>query len=299
MKLFRLLSRSIRDASKSIVRNISLSLASILSITITLILLGSFLIASYNIDKFTKDIKEDVSVIVFINSSLSDTQINELKTQILKDDNITNLIYESKEEVKEKLAQESDTLKAIMETWQKNENPLYGTFEFKVKKLEKITETVNTIKEFKGVSMVEYGESFVTSLLEIVTTIQNIVIATLVALVVVTAFLIANTIKLTITARKNEISIMRLVGASNTAIKLPFIFEGLFLGIIGSIIPIIICVYGYIVMYNNLGGTLFTPIIKLIKPEPFVYTISLMLLLTGIFVGMWGSARAVRKHLRI
>lgn len=299
MKLFRMLGRSIRDASKSIVRNISLSLASILCITITLILLGSFLIASYNIDKFTKDIKKDVSVIVFIDSSLSETKINDLRTEISNNSNITNLTYESKEQVKAKLSQESDTLKTIMETWQKNENPLYGTFEFKVKKLETINQTVAEVKTLKGVSMVEYGESFVTNLLEVIKTIQNIVVFTITALVIVTAFLIANTIKLTITARKAEIGIMRLVGASNMTIKLPFIFEGLFLGFIGSIIPIILCVYGYSVMYNNLGGTVFTPIIKLIKPEPFVYSISLMLMAIGVLVGMWGSARAVRKHLRV
>lgn len=299
MKLFRMLGRSIRDASKSIVRNISLSLASILCIAITLILLGSFLIASYNIDKFTKDIKKDVSVIVFIDSSLSEIKINNLKNEISSNSNVTKLTYESKEQVRDKLSQESDTLKTIMETWQKNENPLYGTFEFKVNKLETINETVAEIKALNGVSMVEYGESFVTSLLGVVKTVQNIVIVTITALVIVTAFLIANTIKLTITARKAEIGIMRLVGASNMTIKLPFIFEGLFLGLIGSVVPIIICIYGYSAMYNNLGGTVFTPIIKLIKPEPFVYAISLMLVLIGVLVGMWGSARAVRKHLRV
>ena len=92
---------------------------------------------------------------------------------------------------------------------------------------------------------------------------------------------------------------MRLVGASNLNIKIPFIFEGLFLGILGSIIPIIVTVYGYVALYNNFNGQLFSPFIKLVEPEPFVFLTSLILLAIGIIVGMYGSYRAVRKYLKI
>ena len=92
---------------------------------------------------------------------------------------------------------------------------------------------------------------------------------------------------------------MRLVGASNINIKIPFILEGLFLGIIGSIIPIVITIYGYIAIYNKFGGKLFTQIIQLIKPEPFVYMVSATLIAIGMIVGMFGSWRAVKKHLKI
>lgn len=119
------------------------------------------------------------------------------------------------------------------------------------------------------------------------------------ALIVVTAFLISNTIKITIFSRKREIEIMRLVGASNLNIKIPFLFEGLFLGIFGSIIPILGTIYGYTALYNNFNGQLFSPFIQLLKPEPFIYIISAILLGIGILVGMFGSSRAVKKHLKI
>ena len=114
-----------------------------------------------------------------------------------------------------------------------------------------------------------------------------------VALVCVTAFLIANTIKLTIFSRKTEIEIMRLVGASNTAIKLPFVFEGFILGVLGSLIPVALSIYGYTILYSQTGGYVFTKIITL------VLYVSLILLGIGSVVGMLGSWWAVRKHLKI
>ena len=92
---------------------------------------------------------------------------------------------------------------------------------------------------------------------------------------------------------------MRLVGTSNYAIKLPFIFEGLFLGIIGSIIPIILTIYGYIIAYSKLDGHLFSKMISLVKPFGFVAYVSLILLVIGAFVGVFGSYKAVRKYLKV
>ena len=92
---------------------------------------------------------------------------------------------------------------------------------------------------------------------------------------------------------------MRLVGASNTSIKLPFVFEGFVLGVFGSIIPILISIYGYVFLYNQTGGYVFTQIITLVEPFPFVLTVSLILLVIGSLVGMLGSWRAVKKYLKI
>ena len=92
---------------------------------------------------------------------------------------------------------------------------------------------------------------------------------------------------------------MRLIGASNLNIRIPFIIEGLFLGALGSIIPILMTIYGYETLYQKFGGQLFSPFIKLTRPEPFVYQVSAILLVIGMLVGMFGSLRAAKKHLKV
>ena len=148
--------------------------------------------------------------------------------------------------------------------------------------------------------MVKYGEGMVEQLVTVFDMVRKISIVIVAALVVVTAFLITNTIKITIFSRKREIEIMRLVGASNISIKIPFIIEGLFIGIIGSVIPIIITIFGYTTLYDFFDGKLFnSSLATLVEPMPFIYNVSGVLLLIGIIVGMIGSYQAVRKYLKI
>ena len=186
-----------------------------------------------------------------------------------------------------------------MKGWTEDDNPLQDTFLVKVKDINDIADVAKRIKKMDGVSIVKYGEGMVEQLISIFEVVRKICMGTVIALVLVTAFLISNTIKITIFSRRREIEIMRLVGASNINIKIPFIFEGLFLGIMGSILPIIATVYGYNLLYDNFDGQLFSPFIKLVEPDPFVLFVSLALLVIGILVGMFGSWRAVKKHLKI
>ena len=160
--------------------------------------------------------------------------------------------------------------------------------------------TPDEIKKIANVSSVNFGEEYIESVITIFGVIEKICIGGVIALVLVTAFLIANTIKLAIFSRKTEIEIMRLVGASNVSIKVPFLIEGSFIGIIGAIIPIIIMSYGYTSLYNYLGGQLFSSSLgKLVAPYPFIMWTSLILVLIRFFVGMFGSSRAVKKYLKI
>jgi cell division transport system permease protein len=129
--------------------------------------------------------------------------------------------------------------------------------------------------------------------------IRNACAIAVIALILVTAFLISNTIKITIFSRRQEISIMRLVGTSNTVIKLPFIVEGFTLGVIGSIIPILLTIFGYTFLYDYVGGNLFSELVVLVSPNSIVYTTSLVLLIVGGLVGMFGSLNAVRRYLKI
>ena len=129
--------------------------------------------------------------------------------------------------------------------------------------------------------------------------VKNVTYVVVIALIIVTAFLISNTIKITIQSRRREIEIMRLVGASNLNIKLPFIIEGLFLGMLGSIIPIILTIYGYNKLYDYMSTNNISPFLQLVNPLPFMLFVSLILLGIGTIVGMFGSAGSVRRYLKI
>jgi cell division transport system permease protein len=299
MRVIRILGRNIRDAFKSVFRNFSLSLASISCITITLIVVAISIILSYNVNNFAVLVEKDVTIVTFLKSDITSDEIREVEDAINRLDYVETYTFQSKLEITEEMMQSSDVFQNIMSNWSEEENPLQDTFLVKVTDIEKISEVANEIKEIEYVDVVKYGEGMVEQLVSVFDVVRKISLGLVGALILVTAFLISNTIKITIFSRKREIEIMRLVGASNINIKIPFIFEGLFLGIIGSLIPIVATTYGYVALYENFDGQLFSPFIKLIKPEPFIFGVSGVLMIIGIAVGMFGSWRAVRKHLKI
>lgn len=299
MKLFRMLGRSIRDAVKSVIRNFSLSLASISCITITLIIVAIALIASYNVQNFTKEIEKDMTIVVFLESDTTKEDVKDIEKELNSIKNVDKYAYQTKQEIKEKMQQESEVFDAVLSNWDDEESPLKDTFQVKVKDVSKIKTTANKIERLDKVSVVRYGEGMVDKMITAFSSVEKVTYGIVIALVLVTVFLIINTIKLTISARRREIGIMRLVGASNFTIKTPFIIEGMILGLFGSIIPVVITTYGYLAFYRHFDGYLYSKLIELIKPEPFIYQISLIVIGIGIVVGMIGSASAVKKYLKI
>lgn len=304
MKIFRMFGRYIRDAFKSVTRNFSLSIAAISCISITLIIVGLSLLMSYNVKNFTKTIEKDVTIVVFLDKETTKEEAATIGEEIKKLSNIdenseNSVVFKSKEQEKEEMMAESDVFDGVMSTWSEEDNPLRDSYLVKVVDINEIKKTVDQIKKIDKVGIVDYGEGMIEQLVSSFELIEKITLIIVVILVIVTIFLIMNTIKLTIFSRQREISIMRLVGASNTTIKVPFIIEGMFIGIIGSIIPVIVIIYGYYAFYSHFGGQLFSALIKLVSPEPFVYLISVVVLLIGALVGMVGSGRAVRKYLKV
>ena len=300
MRLFRSLSRYFRDAAKSVIRNFSLSLASISCITITLIVVAISIVLSYNVENMTKHVSSNISIVVFLKGETTEEQVRQVKENISRLDNIADISFKSKKEYAEETKEMDDRFALIIDSWTDDTIPLLDSYEVKVKDIEKIKETADKIKKIDNVSSVNFGEEYIESLITIFGVIEKICIGGVIALVLVTAFLIANTIKLAIFSRKTEIEIMRLVGASNMSIKIPFIIEGSFIGFFGAIIPIVIMAYGYNSLYNYLGGELFSASLgKLVAPYPFILWSSGLLLLIGLIVGMFGSYQAVKKYLKI
>ena len=265
MRGLRSLKRYFRDAAHGVFRNFSLSLASISCITITLIVVAVSLVLSMNVQNFSDSIRKDVTVVMFLKGDTTkedETKIlNELKSITNIED--SSIMLKSKTESANELKNGNEIFASTVDRWTEETNPLLDSYMFKVKEIEKIDDTINEVKNLSftkdKINNINYGEDIVHQLIVVFNVVKKVCIVAVASLVLVTAFLIANTIKLAIYSRKREIEIMRLVGASNISIKIPFIIEGLFIGIIGAVI----------------------------------------LLLIGIIVGMIGSYQAVRKYLKI
>ena len=289
MRAFRIFFRSIRDALKSVVRNFSLSFASIMCTTITLILVAVAVVAAANVNNATRLIEDELTIVTYLKKDVTEEQIENIKSEISS--------FKSKDEWKLEMSEYDDSFKTVLNYL--DENPLMDSFVLKVNDVKKLSETSEYIKAINGVDTVKYGEGMVEQVISVFDIVQKIVVVVVIALIVVTSFLISNTIKLTIFSRRNEIEIMRLVGASNITIKLPFLFEGFIIGLIGSIIPVCITIYGYVILYSRLHGKLLSNMIMLIKPYPFVFWVSLIVIAIGALVGMYGSIKAVRKYLKV
>ena len=300
MKVFRIIGRNIRDSFKSVFRNFSLSLASIACIVITLIVVSIAIILSYNVNNFTAEVEKDMTIVAFLDKDVTIERADEIEDEINVLNNIESVIFKDKMEIANEMMEGSSDYKLVLEKYTtREENPLSDTFHIKVTDINAMEEVAKKIDEIDNVKSVKYGEGMVEQLVSVFDIIKNVSFGVVIALIIVTAFLISNTIKITIFSRKREIEIMRLVGASNINIKIPFILEGLFLGLFGSIIPILITVLGYEELYSRFNGQVISPFIQLIEPAPFVYYVSLVLVGIGIVVGMFGSWRAVRKYLKI
>lgn len=302
MKVIRIIGRSITNAGKSIARNFSLSMASITCTIITLILVSLGVLVSYNVNNITKDIEKELTIVVFMKKETTKEELNKTKDALSKIDNVADVKYTSKDDIKNNMASEYPSFSKMMESWTDVNNPFQDSYIVSVKDVRDINETVTTIKNLDNVDIVKYSESMIGELINIFDAIKTGTICLVVGLVLVTAFLINNTIKITIFSRRNEIDIMRLVGTSNTVIKLPFLFEGLFIGVLGSIIPVLVTIFGYTYIYNalsSLGTSNILSIIKLTSPELIVYKTSLFILIIGAVVGMFGSVKAVRKYLTV
>lgn len=297
MKIIRIFVRNVRDAFRSVVRNFSLSLAAITCITITLILVALSMVISANVNNFTKTLEEELSIVVYLNEDVSAKMENEIYSNISGLEGVEKATLKTKEEWKKEIQSYSSELDATLSYLE--DNPLLDSVIVKVKDINSISYVASIIRNYDGVKSALYGEETVDKMIAIFDIVKKATLVVVLALILVTAFLISNTIKLTIFSRKSEIEIMRLVGTSNFVIKQPFIIEGFFLGLIGSAIPIIVTIYGYILFYDHFDGYLFSHLIELIKPMNLVWYISGVLAILGGIVGMFGSGRAVRKYLKI
>ena len=167
MRAFRILRTNLIESFKGVFRNFSLSLASLSCITITLILVGFSIILSYNVNNLTRKIEKDMTIVVFLERKVTDEQIKNVRESIKNIENVKEIKYNSKNQIKEEMQQESEVFNSILDDYNDETNPLQDTFLVKVEDINTIGETANQIKKIDDVDIVKYGEGSVEELVKI------------------------------------------------------------------------------------------------------------------------------------
>lgn len=293
---FRTFGRHIKESFRSIARNGWMTFASVSAVTVTLLLVGVFVAIMMNLNKVADDIENDVEMKVFVELTADEQQITQLQTQIEETLGVEETVYSSKEDELLKLAQNFGGDLQLFE----QDNPLHNAFYVKATTPTETVAVAERVERLDQVNRVSTGEETLKKLFPILDVSRNAGLVLILGLLFTAMFLISNTIRITIVARRRDIEIMKLVGATNWFIRIPFIFEGMWLGIMGAILPISIVTAAYYSIYNELQPRLLQDqLFALLQPMPFLLQVNGLLLMMGVVIGVWGSFMSVRKFLKV
>lgn len=275
-----------------------MTFASVGAVTVTLLLVGVFFVIMMNLNKVAQTIESDVEIRVHIDVAANKADQQQLKDQLLQIPEVKSVTFSSKaNELKNLIKSLGDEGKAFALFQQ--DNPLNDVYIVKTKNPTDTIKAAKKIEKLNYVAKVRYGQGQVEKLFSFVKAARNVGIVLIIGLFLTAIFLISNTIKITIIARRREIKIMRLVGATNNFIRWPFFLEGLWLGILGAILPIVLISIAYKNAYDYLAPKLAGNFMQILPYNPFMVQVSLLLLLMGALIGVWGSVMSVRKFLKV
>ncbi len=287
--------RHLRDSFISIWRNRWMSLASVGAVTVTLLLVGVFVALILNVNKIASDFEKDVEVKVLIDTTMKETKALALAQKVKKLPDVAEVRYSSKEDELQKVVDDFGEDLSLVD----QENPLHNVLYVKATEPQKTADVARQIDALKGTSEVLYGKGKIDKFFQMVDTTRTIGLVFIVALVLMAVFLISNTIKLTVAARQHEIEIMKLVGATNNYVRVPFMLEGMWLGLFGAALPIIAVAAGYMSLYERLSPIVQNEVFSFLEPTNFLLRLSVILLAMGVVIGIFGSAMSIRKYLAV
>ncbi|RWZ58729.1 ABC transporter permease [Halobacillus fulvus] len=297
MKL-RTLGRHVKEGFKNLARNSWMTVASVSAVTVTLLLVGVFATILLNLNDIGSQIEEDVEVRVFIDLTAEEAEQDDLRQQIEDIPQASTVEFQSKEDGLNRLIESLGDEGQVFESL-RDENPLNDVFVVQTENPQDTIPVAKKIEEFQNVEKVEYAEETVERLFNVMDIARNVGLVLIAGLLFTAMFLIANTIRITIVARRKEIEIMKMVGATNWFIRWPFLIEGVLIGILGALIPIAVVIFGYDYLHTEITTRYPTLFIDVLPVYPFVLEVSALLILMGMIIGLWGSFTSIRKYLKV
>ena len=286
----------IKEVYTSFKRNIWMTLASIFTVVLSLFILGFFSIVILNLNKMADTLESQVQISVYLKDDLSQEEIDETKETLSKIEGLQDIKFTTREEAmenfKERLGDQQFLLDALDDT-----NPLPDSFSLTVTSPQQVKTIADTVVALNSVESASYSQDIINHLFNLTHIIRLIGVALIILLTGAAIFIISNTIRLTVFARRKEIAIMKYVGATDWFIRWPFLLEGICLGFIGGGLATI---FLYIV-YNQVTQEIYEAMafFPLIPQHPFINYISLAILVAGIIIGALGSTISLKRFLKV
>ncbi|NLX90616.1 MAG: ABC transporter permease [Firmicutes bacterium] len=286
------------EALKSVVRHGWMSIASIAVVAMTLLILGCFMVLNFNVANLAEDIKEQVQIVVYIDENADEQTRENLHNKLVAHPELDEVRFVSKDEAMERLKRQMGDRAYLLDGYtEEDANPLRDSYELRTKVPENISLVAEEIGNYPGVGYIDYGEGIVEPLFQFTGVIRYIGLAFMVGLALTAIFLISHTIRLTVYIRRREIQIMKYVGATNWFIRWPFIFEGLILGLVGAVIPVLVVQFSYQAAVEWVQENIY--FVTLLPPQQIGTEIARILMPLGVVLGILGSTLSVRRFLNV
>ena len=286
----------VRETAISLRRNNWMAVASVSTVAVSLLVLGMFLVLVLNMNRMASLLESQVQINVYLTESLDRWEIDELEDQLKDMQGIETVTFVGRDEAKERLADRLGEQKYLLDALG-DTNPLPDAFEVTVRRPDMVQTAATAIENLDGVEEAKYGQDVIEHLFDITRLIRIFGLALMLLLAGATLFIISNTIRLTVFARRKEIAIMKYVGATDWFIRWPFIMEGVVLGFFGGLVAAAAIQAIYAGMAAKIVSTLaFFP---LIPERPFLTYIALVLVLSGMVIGAIGSAISLKRFLKV
>ncbi|MCP8857093.1 permease-like cell division protein FtsX [Latilactobacillus fuchuensis] len=292
----RTIKRHLDDSFKSLRRNGWMSVAAVSAVTVTLLLVGIFFAMIFNFNKISKDIENDVHVRVMIERGTTTQQKDQLQKKLEKMASVKDVTYSSR---KKELNKVVGSYGQSFKMFTGDDNPLYDVYTVSTTKPTQTIKVAKKAKQLKHVYDATYGGNNAKKLFSVMSGVRRWGIGFTILLLFVAVFLISNTIRITILSRRDEIGIMRLVGATNSYIRWPFLLEGAWTGLLGVVIPILVVDIGYGWVYRHMAISMASAGYSLLKPGMFLFELDLTMAVIGIVIGALGSVISMRRFLKI
>ena len=293
---------TLKHGVKNIKRNMMFSIASVLTMSACILLFGVFYSIVNNVNNIAHKVEEEVPITVFFDEGTTDEQIQQIGALIQERPEVAQIQYESADDAWEKMKKEyfgdTDAAEGF-----KDDNPLVNSSNYQVylKDISKQAVLVAYIQTLDHVREVNQSEQAAKTLGSINKLVSGISIVIIVILLLISVFLISNTVSVGITVRKDEIGIMKYIGATDAFVRAPFLLEGMVLGVIGAAIPLVILYFAYnsavtyvLTRFNVLMG-----VVEFIPVGRIYMTLLPIGLALGIGIGLLGSFWTTRKHLKV